>query len=94
MTPADRSQICYFVCAYLQARPAVDGEVDFAIPSGAFGNTCAATFAKAMGVPIRHIIPSANENDIVFRTLTYGDYSLKAEDYHLVEFNPSPHGLD
>eukprot|EP00481_Brizalina_sp_1-RS-2013_P002371 TRINITY_DN6214_c0_g1_i1.p1 TRINITY_DN6214_c0_g1~~TRINITY_DN6214_c0_g1_i1.p1 ORF type:complete len:100 (+),score=9.37 TRINITY_DN6214_c0_g1_i1:184-483(+) len=57
--------------------------IDFAVPSGAFGNSCAATFAKAMGLPIRYILPCANENDIVHRTIKYGDFSSEFRDYKI-----------
>ena len=55
------SQICYYFYCYLRLIPHVDRCIDFAIPSGAFGNSCAASFAKAMGLPIRYIIPCCNE---------------------------------
>ena len=76
------SQICYYFYCYLQLFPMADKQIDFAVPSGAFGNTCAGSFAKAMGLPIRYIIPCTNENNIVFRTLMFGDFSNSFKNYH------------
>jgi len=79
------SQICYYFYCYLRLIPHVDRCIDFAVPSGAFGNSCAASFAKAMGLPIRYIIPCCNENNIVFRTLKFGDFSSSFSKYHLTK---------
>ena len=52
-----------------------DGEpVDFAVPSGNFGNILAGHVAQAMGLPIRRLILATNENDVLdefFRTGRY-----------------------
>ena len=52
--------------------PAHDDEVvDFAVPSGNFGNICAGHVAQRMGLPIRRLILATNENDVLdefFRT--------------------------
>ena len=76
------AQICYYFYCYLKISPNIDKLCDFVIPSGAFGNTCAGSFAKAMGLPIRYLIPCCNENNIVFRTLMFGDFSSYFKDYH------------
>ena len=57
-------------------------KINVSIPSGAFGNTIACCLAKCMGLPLGYIIPSTNENDIVYRTLMNGDFSSDAKDYH------------
>lgn len=76
------AQICYYFYCYLKICPQADKLCDFSIPSGAFGNTCAGSFAKSMGLPIRYLIPCCNENNIVFRTLMFGDFSSYFKDYH------------
>jgi threonine synthase len=48
--------------------------VDFAVPSGNFGNICAGHVARMMGLPIRRLVLATNENDVLdefFRTGTY-----------------------
>ena len=77
-------QIIYYFWSYLQINKNVDKYMDFAIPSGGFGNTVACSFAKLMGLPIRHIIPCTNRNDIVYRTMMYGDFSSLKKDYKQV----------
>lgn len=76
------AQMTYYFYAYLKLFPLCDGYIDVSIPAGAFGNSTAAAFAKYMHLPIRYIIACPNENDIIHRTLTYGDFSCDFEDYH------------
>src|SRR5213078_3839515 len=48
--------------------------VDFAVPSGNFGNILAGHVAREMGLPIRRLILATNENDVLdefFRTGRY-----------------------
>jgi threonine synthase len=59
----------YFAVARHDAEP-----VDFAVPSGNFGNILAGHVAKRMGLPIRRLILATNENDVLdefFRTGRY-----------------------
>jgi threonine synthase len=56
----------YFACGAKQ--------VDFAVPSGNFGNIYAGYVARGMGLPIHRLILAANENDVLdefFRTGRY-----------------------
>jgi threonine synthase len=48
------------------------------VPSGNFGNICAALFGHAMGLPVKHFIAANNANDIVFKYLQTGKYEPKA----------------
>jgi threonine synthase len=48
--------------------------VDFAVPSGNFGNICAGHVARCMGLPIGRLVCATNENDVLdefFRTGAY-----------------------
>lgn len=47
------------------------------VPSGNFGNICAALFGHAMGLPIKRFIAANNANDIFFKYLQTGQYEPK-----------------
>jgi threonine synthase len=68
------AQVVYYFAGYFQAT-ASDGElVDFAVPTGNFGNICAGHVARSMGLPIGRLVLATNENDVLdefFRTGTY-----------------------
>ena len=48
------------------------------VPSGNFGNICAALFGKRMGLPISRFIAANNANDVFFQYLQKGLYEPKA----------------
>src|SRR4029453_7313630 len=59
----------YSPCAECVGEP-----VDFAVPTGNFGNILAGHVARSMGLPIRRLILATNENDVLdefFRTGRY-----------------------
>ncbi len=68
------AQVVYYFAGYFAATRG-DGEpVDFAVPTGNFGNICAGHVARMMGLPIRRLVLATNENDVLdefFRTGTY-----------------------
>ncbi len=68
------AQVVYYFAGYF-AVAKTDGEpVDFAVPSGNFGNILAGHVAREMGLPIRRLILATNENDVLdefFRTGRY-----------------------
>ena len=47
------------------------------IPSGNFGNICAAILAHASGLPVQHFIAACNVNDVVPEFLKTGEYRPK-----------------
>ena len=64
------------VVYYVQASLALGGRpVDFAVPTGNFGDVFAGYVAARMGVPINRLIVATNVNDILSRALRSGDYS-------------------
>jgi threonine synthase len=68
------AQIVYYFKGYLAATTSNDQQVNFAVPSGNFGNICAGHIARMMGLPIRKLILATNENDVLdefFRTGIY-----------------------
>ena len=65
------AQVVYYFAAYFQSKAE---RVDFAVPSGNFGNICAGHVARMMGLPIGHLVCATNENDVLdefFRTGAY-----------------------
>ncbi|MBQ7422493.1 MAG: threonine synthase [Prevotella sp.] len=47
------------------------------VPSGNFGNICAALFGHAMGLPVKRFIAANNANDIFYKYLQTGIYEPK-----------------
>ena len=47
------------------------------VPSGNFGNICAALFGHEMGLPVKRFIAANNANDIFFKYLQTGKYEPK-----------------
>ncbi len=71
-------QAFYYFNAY--ARMKEQGKADnlvMCVPSGNFGNICAALFGHAMGLPIKRFIAANNANDIFFKYLQTGKYEPK-----------------
>ena len=68
------AQVVYYFKGYFAVARAVGDAVDFAVPSGNFGNILAGHVARAMGLPIRRLVLATNENDVLdefFRSLRY-----------------------
>ena len=68
-------QIVYYFWAALQLG-APDRAVNFAVPTGNFGNVFAGYAAKNMGLPIEWLGVSSNRNDILTRFFERNDMSL------------------
>lgn len=65
------AQVVYYFYAALQLG-APDRAVDFAVPTGNFGNVFAGYVARQMGLPIRRLIIGCNRNDILARFFESG----------------------
>ncbi|MDQ6620365.1 MAG: threonine synthase [Pseudomonadota bacterium] len=68
------AQVVYYFKGYFAVAASVGAPVDFAVPSGNFGNILAGHVAKCMGLPIRRLVLASNENDVLdefFRTGRY-----------------------
>lgn len=72
------AQVVYYVYSVIDlARTEKDPAVDFSIPTGNFGDIFAGYIARKM-LPqgtIRHLVLATNENDILSRMVSAGDYS-------------------
>jgi len=68
------AQTVYYFKGYFATTQADHETVDFAVPSGNFGNILAGHVARRMGLPIRRLILATNENDVLdefFRSARY-----------------------
>ena len=72
-------QAFYYFNAYARMKQQNKGdELVVCVPSGNFGNICAALFGKRMGLPIKRFIAANNANDVFYQYLQTGIYSPKA----------------
>ncbi len=77
------AQVVYYVALWLHAtglssEDADDQVVSFAVPTGNFGNICAAHIAREMGLPIDTLILATNENNVLDEFFRTGVYRLRS----------------
>lgn len=70
------AQIVYYFSSALSLG-APDRPVSFTVPTGNFGDIFAGYAAKRMGLPISRLVIATNDNDILARTLSSGEYRMK-----------------
>ena len=68
------AQAVYYFYAYFKIGK---DNISFSVPTGNFGDVFAGYLAKKMGLPIDKLIVATNENDILHRAITKGDYISK-----------------
>ena len=71
-------QAFYYFNAYArlkESNPAAAANLVMCVPSGNFGNICAALFGHAMGLPVKRFIAANNANDIFYNYLQTGVYN-------------------
>lgn len=70
------AQVVYYIYAWLKvAQPGQ--KVVFSVPTGNFGDIFAGYVAWKMGLPVEKLLLATNENNILTRFVTQGDYSLE-----------------
>lgn len=69
------AQVCYYFDAFAQLPKHQREQLLVSVPSGNFGNLCAAILAKTLGLPIKRFIAATNINDTVPRYLQTGQWS-------------------
>lgn len=76
-------QIAYYFSAYLDLVTSdqikLGDEVNFAVPTGNFGNILAAYYAKRMGLPVKKLICASNKNNILTDFIKTGVYDKRRE---------------
>ncbi len=70
------AQCVYYLYAWLKLPAAQRGNVEFVVPTGNFGNVLAGWMLQQMGVPIRGFKVATNQNDIMHRMFTTGEYRV------------------
>jgi threonine synthase len=70
------AQTTYYFWSYLRVTDKHKDikEVHFSVPTGNFGDILAGYYAKQMGLPVGKLIVATNENDILHRFFTRGEY--------------------
>ena len=70
------AQTTYYFWSYLRVTD-MDSSIDkvsFSVPTGNFGDVLAGYYAKRMGLPVGKLLVATNENDILHRFFTTGQY--------------------
>ena len=70
-------QAFYYFNAVAQLKQAGCDNIVVCVPSGNFGNICAALFGHEMGLPVKRFIAANNANDVFFNYLQTGRYEPK-----------------
>jgi threonine synthase len=70
------AQCVYYLYAWLKLPGHERGNVEFVVPTGNFGNVLAGWMLQKMGVPIRGFRVATNQNDILHRLFTTGEYQI------------------
>jgi threonine synthase len=69
------AQTTYYFWSYLRITDQqIPTEVHFSVPTGNFGDVLAGYYARDMGLPVGKLIVATNENDILHRFFTKGEY--------------------
>ncbi|MBV0890543.1 threonine synthase [Paracoccus sp. Z118] len=66
--------VYYFTSAVSLGAP--HRKVSFTVPTGNFGDIFAGTIARAMGLPVDRLVVATNQNDILDRALSGGEYRV------------------
>ena len=72
------AQAVYYFKGYFAATRGNAEQVDFAVPSGNFGNIYAGHLARSMGLPIRHLVLATNENNVLDEFFKTGVYRVRS----------------
>ncbi len=83
------AQVVYYFAGYFQATKNNHERVDFAVPSGNFGNICAGHIARMMGLPIGRLVLATNENNVLDEFFRTGTYRVRSANETLETSSPS-----
>ncbi len=81
-------QIVYYFSAYFDMVNAgeisLGDRVDFAVPTGNFGNILAGWYASKMGLPIGKLVCASNKNNVLTEFFTTGEYDAVRKFYKTI----------
>lgn len=83
------AQVVYYFKGYFAVTKSNSEPVDFAVPSGNFGNIHAGFIARCMGLPIRRLILATNENNVLDEFFSTGRYRVRASSEVVATSSPS-----
>jgi threonine synthase len=83
------AQIVYYFKGYFAVTTSNAQRVDFAVPTGNFGDIYAGFVARSMGLPIRRLILATNENNVLDEFFSTGRYRVRAPSEVLATSSPS-----
>lgn len=92
------AQVVYHVAAWLRVSDRIaerDGcdadtvSVSVCVPSGNFGNICAAHVARSLGIPLKELIVATNENDVLDEFFRTGRYRVRTGEDTRATSSPS-----
>ncbi len=69
------TQTVHYFYGYLRHAKQVGDLVNFAVPCGAFGNMCAGSMARKMGLPVGTMIVATNTNLVLSQALKTGKFA-------------------
>ncbi|MEM9821659.1 MAG: pyridoxal-phosphate dependent enzyme, partial [Bacteroidota bacterium] len=68
-------QTVHYFYGYLQLAQQVGEPIHFCVPSGGFGNLCAGSLARLMGLPLHFLMVANNKNACLHRIFSEGRFS-------------------
>ncbi|MDR1708533.1 MAG: threonine synthase, partial [Candidatus Accumulibacter sp.] len=68
------AQVVYYFKGYFAGTGSNREQIDFAVPTGNFGNIFAGHVARSMGLPIARLVLATNENDVLDEFFRSGVY--------------------
>ena len=68
-------QVVYYFYAWSRLADEVDGNINFVVPTGNFGDIFAGYVAQRLGLPMGKLVVASNVNDILTRFVNENDYS-------------------
>lgn len=81
-------QIVYYFYSYMDLfdKKAIHlgDKINFAVPTGNFGNILAGFYAKLLGLPINNLICASNENNVLYDFIKTGVYDRNRQFYKTV----------
>lgn len=83
------AQVVYYFKGYLKSTKNSNEFVNFAVPTGNFGNIYAGHVAKMCGLPIHKLILATNENDVLNEFFNTGIYRPRTSNETFVTTSPS-----